>query len=293
MRQKGGMKPDLWELVYQNSTFFADGGTFSQAHLDACHDESRVLGQMPRTPARCFIGLDPAGDGPQSGYTAMVLVAVERVTGMRYLVDLVNAKAMKASQMKSQVLDWATRYPAHIFAYESVGLQRQIFNYDQEFRSKLTALGVRMTDRVTHAKSGPGSKVDPQWGIDAMSTPFHNRLWSLPWGRQVDVETRRRVRELEEQLMRFPMEGAPTDLMMALWIAETEILMYLHRGRRRMYATPHREEGLPDDVEARRRVHTRGEIRETNRSDFGYENRFEQPRRFANVGPEVAEELSR
>jgi hypothetical protein len=158
MRQKGGMKPDLWELVYQNSTFFADGGTFSQAHLDACHDESRVLGQMPRTPAKCFIGLDPAGDGPQAGYTAMVLVAVDRITGMRYLVDLVNVKAMKASQMKSQVLDWATRYPVHMFTYESVGVQRQIFKYDAEFIGKLTALGVRVTDRSTHANSGPGSK---------------------------------------------------------------------------------------------------------------------------------------
>jgi hypothetical protein len=28
MRQKGSMTPERWELVYQNSTFFADGGTF-------------------------------------------------------------------------------------------------------------------------------------------------------------------------------------------------------------------------------------------------------------------------
>lgn len=290
MRQKGTMRADLFELVYQNSTFFADGGTWSQEQLEACYDNSRVIGQLPPTPVQCFIGLDPAGDGPQSGYTALVLVAVERATGMRHLVDLVNHKAMKASQMKSQVLDWCSRYPVHTFAYENKNLQKQIFAYDLEFRQRLTQYGTRMSDRVrTHSGSGVGGKYDPQWGIEAMSTPFHNRLWTLPWGRQVDVETRRRVGELTEQLMRFPMEGAPTDLMMALWIAETEILLHLTRGRRKLYTDVHREEGLPEDVEARRRVHSRGETREVRPSDFG--RGVYHPGRMVNVSEATEREI--
>lgn len=291
MRQKGSMDPERWELVYQNSTFFADGGTFTKAHLEASHDNGRILGQLPRDPVTCFIGLDPAGDGPQAGFTAMVLVGVDRPTGRRFLVDLANHKSMKSSQMKSQVLDWCSRYRVHTFAYENKGVQRQIFAHDQEFRSQLTSLGTRMSDRVkTHSGAGVGGKGDPQWGIDAMSTPFHNGLWSLPWGRQTDIETRRRVGELEEQLMRFPMEGAPTDLMMALWIAETEILMYLHRGRRRHFAEVDREDALPEDIEARRRVHSRGAVREAVPSDFGYV-RTRGPRRVVNVGPELEREL--
>jgi hypothetical protein len=292
LRQKGSMDPERWELVYQNSTFFADGGTFTKAHLEAAHNEGRVLGQMPNTPVTCFVGLDPAGDGPQAGYSALTLVGVDRMTQRRYLIDLVNHKSMKSSQWKSQILDWCSRYPVRTFAYEDKGVQAQIFEFDQEFRSKLTELGTRMSRRVkTHSGSGIGGKYDPQWGIDAMSTPFHNGLWDFPWGRQVDIECRRRVGVLEEQLMRFPMEGAPTDLMMALWIAETEILLFLGRGRHRNYATPDREEPLPEDIEARRRVHGRGGIREATPADFGWYRRTSSERRVVNVGPELERQL--
>jgi hypothetical protein len=292
MRQKGSMDPERWELVYQNSTFFADGGTFSKAHLELAHNESRVLGQLPGTPVTCFIGLDPAGDGPQAGYSALVLVGVERSTGRRFLIDLVNHKSMKSSQWKSQVLDWCARYPVRTFAYEDKGVQAQIFEYDAEFRQALNGLGTRMSRRTkTHSGGGIGGKYDPQWGIDAMSTPFHNGMWDFPWGRQVDIECRRRVGELEEQLMRFPMEGAPTDLMMALWIAETEILLFLGKGRRRLFAEPNRLEPLPDDMEGRRRVHSRGGQREATPADFGYYRRQGGEPRIVNVGPEVEREL--
>jgi hypothetical protein len=292
MRQKGSMTPERWELVYQNSTFFADGGTFSAAHMELAHNEGRVIGGLPNTPVTCFIGLDPAGDGPQSGYSALVLVGVERATGKRYLIDLVNHKAMKSSQWKSQVLDWCARYPVRTFAYEDKGVQAQIFAYDTEFRSALTALGTRMSRRVkTHGGAGVGGKSDPVWGIDAMSTPFHNGLWDFPWGRQVDIETRRRVSELEEQLMRFPMEGAPTDLMMALWIAETEILMFLGGARRHLFAEKERWEPLPADIEARRRVHTKGGVRAATRADMGYYRREGGEPRIVNVGPELEREL--
>jgi hypothetical protein len=292
MRQKGSMTPERWELVYQNSTFFADGGTFSAAHMELAHNEGRVIGGLPNTPVTCFIGLDPAGDGPQSGYSALVLVGVERATGKRYLIDLVNHKAMKSSQWKSQVLDWCARYPVRTFAYEDKGVQAQIFAYDVEFRAALTACGTRMSRRVkTHGGAGVGGKSDPVWGIDAMSTPFHNGLWDLPWGRQVDIETRRRVGELEEQLMRFPMEGAPTDLMMALWIAETEILLFLGGARRRLFAEKDRVEALPADIEARRRVHTKGGVRDATRADMGWYRREGGEPRIVNVGPELEREL--
>ncbi len=293
MRQKGSMRPDLWELVYQCSRAFSDGNTFSRAHLDATHNVGRLVGQLPEhIPVSCFIGLDPAGDGPQSGYSALVLVAVDRTTGKRYLIDLVNVKAMKSSQWKSQVLDWCARYPVRTFAYENKGLQRQIFAHDAEFRQKLNDLNVRMSDRVrTHDGAGIGGKGDPKWGIDAMSTPFHNGMWDFPWGdSRSGIETRRRVVQLEEQLMRFPMEGAPTDLMMALWIAETEILLHLGGGRRRLYSERERAEPLPADIEGRRRVHTRGETRDVRPSDFGY-HREHPPRHIVNVGPELEQEI--
>jgi hypothetical protein len=93
--------------------------------------------------------------------------------------------------------------------------------------------------------------------------------------------------------MRFPMEGAPTDLMMALWIAETEILTFLGRGRRLLFAEANREEPLPADVEGRRRVHSRGQTRDAQPSDFGYYRRESAERRIVNVGPELERELLR
>jgi len=268
IRMKGTMTAEQFELVYQNSDFMSDGASFTQAQLERCRDQGRVLGQLPRgVPLTLFVGVDPAGAGKQAGYTAMVLLGVDRSTGARYLIDLVNVKQMKQPQMQAQVFDWVDRFAVHTVRYESVSVQEQLFQ-TAEYRKFCTQHNTKLTGHKTHGGKGAAGKWDPHWGIEAMSTSFHNGDVSLPWG---NGEAQRRVGELESQLRQFPMEGGATDLMMAYWFADTGCRLLTERSSLSRFA--HRNKNrleLPARARKRRRIINlaSGSVRVPTASDF-------------------------
>jgi hypothetical protein len=279
MKRKARTTPELFELLYQNADTMGEGALFTREHLERCHDD-RVLGELPRaTSVDLVIGVDPAGHGKQAGYTAMVLLGIERTTGRRYLVDLVNQRSMTQPQMQAQIFDWVSRYRVRSVRYEAVALQAQIFE-TAEFRRHLTAHQTRMDAHRTHSKSGAGGKWDTGWGVEAMSPTFHNSMVGLPHG---DAKTKRAVGELEEQLMRFPMQGAPTDLMMAYWIAETGCRLLFERGATQNFGYRLRADPIPREMAARRRVHSRGDTRAPTAQDFGMTRGPAAPVRLANM----------
>jgi hypothetical protein len=155
--------------------------------------------------------LDPAGANDQAGYTAMVLMGLDPATGKRHIVDLVNIKQMKAPDILSQVYDWAERYPLRELRVEVNGLQSQLYQYNRELNERLVNRGVRLVPHITHGRN----KWDPQFGVESMAALFHNGLISLPYG---DINSRAKVRELEDQLLGFPM-ARTSDLVMAMWFA--------------------------------------------------------------------------
>jgi hypothetical protein len=266
MKRKSRTTPEMFELIYQNSDTMGEGGNFTRAHLDRCHDESRVIGQLPKgVLLDLVIGVDPAGHGKQAGFTAMILLGIDRLTGTRYLIDLVNVRSMTQPQMQAQVFDWVNRYRVRSFRFESVALQSQIFE-TQEWRNGLTAAGVRMDRHSTNSKGGVAGKHDMNWGVETMSTSFHNAMVNLPWA---DGRSKRAVGELEEQLMRFPMEGAPTDLMMAYWIADTGCRLIFERGASRKFQERGYSEPPPPAMLRNRRVWSRGVARTVSGRDFG------------------------
>jgi hypothetical protein len=157
-------------------------------------------------------GLDPAGAGEKAGYTAFVLMAVEIQTGMRYVVDVVNHKSMKAPQIYDQMLDWASRYRLHEFRVEVNGLQGQIFQFNQQLLQGLYRHGARLTPHKTHR----WNKSDENFGVESMAPMFVNQQVSIPWG---DIASRTKFKPLCDQLLQFGM-GRTSDLVMALWFAE-------------------------------------------------------------------------
>jgi hypothetical protein len=268
MRQKGSMAPERWELVYQNSDYMSQGASFTREQLDRCHSD-RVMGELPKG-----VGLDLF-----IGFTAMILMGIDRSTGRRYLVDLVNHRSMTQPQMMAQAFDWVSRYRVRSFRYEAVALQSQIFE-TAEWRMRMSAHGVRMDQHRTHAKAGVGGKWDAGWGVEAMSVSFHNAMVDLPWG---DARTQRAIAPLEEQLMRFPMEGAPTDVMMAYWIADTGCRLVFERGATRKFSDRQHAEPVPRHMLNRRRVHSGGSSRMITGRDFGYGRGEQVPFRLANM----------
>jgi hypothetical protein len=220
-RARGRMTPAEFELIYQNAEVPTTEAIFTEAQLERCQDDTRGLGHVPQG-CSTFIGIDPAGAGEQAGYTAMVVVAVNQITRVRYLVDLINQKQMRAYQMKDQIFEWVERYHPREIIVEANGLQSQLVQYNNELLIPLAEKGVRVTGHITHAGRGKGGKHDPEFGVQAMAPLFHNGAVNLPWQ---DIETRRRVSELKHQMVRFP-HGLVTDLVMAFWIAETGVKLF-------------------------------------------------------------------
>jgi hypothetical protein len=211
VEQRNAMSEAEFQLVYQNIDMPGHGASFTQEALDRSHDTDRFIGQYGGNWG-LVAGLDPAGANEQAGYTALVLLGVDLETGRRHLVDLVNVKQMKAPQVIAQVLEWADRYPLRELRVEVNGLQAQLYQYNTELQAGLSNRGVRIAPHVTHK----GNKWDPQFGVEAMATLFHNQMISTPWA---DANSRKKFRELEQQLLQFPM-GKVSDLVMAMWFAE-------------------------------------------------------------------------
>lgn len=214
-QQRDAMGEVEFQLVYQNVDLPGLSASYTPDLLERAHDPKRFLGEFDSRWA-FVLGLDPAGANAQAGYTAMVVMALDLESQKRHLVDLVNVKSMKAPQVLEQIMQFADQYPLRELRVEVNGLQAQLYQYNEELNAKLVSKGVKLQPHVTHK----GNKWDPQWGVEAMATLFHNQMISTPWA---DVATRKKFRELEQQLLQVPMnlnsKTAPSDLVMAMWFA--------------------------------------------------------------------------
>lgn len=251
VEQRDSMSLEQFQLVYQNVDTPGFGAAFPLDVLERTQDTSRPLGHYD--PAwRLVLGVDPAGGGTQAGYTAMVVLGVDMDTGRRYIVDIVNHKQMRAPQIKDQIIDFADKYPLAEIRVEVNGLQSQLFQFDTELIQKLTQRGVRFVPHITHGKKGVGGKWDDQFGVETMGPMFYNGMISCPY---MDINSRRKIGELHEQLAQFPM-GTVNDLVMALWFADLGCRELFQRFKLPAFDSRQR---VPARLRARRRVVDFGE----------------------------------
>lgn len=243
--KRGTMTPEDWQLLYQNAETLGEGASFTPEMLENCHDQTRFLSQVDSPALAGVIGLDPAGGNKQSGFTALVLLAVDLNSGVRYLIDVVNAGQMKAPQLMAQLFAWADQYSGMLreLRVESNGLQSQLVQYNNEILQKMTQKGIRVVPHITSKYN----KWDPQFGVESLSPMFYNRQIVLPWG---DINARRIVGHLEQQLLSFPL-GNPTDLYMALWFAELGCRELFDRHKLPLYGAKMK---VPRRIQRKRRV---------------------------------------
>lgn len=280
VRRRAEMKPEEWQLIYQNVDTPGFGSSFPSEVLDECKDPEQVLGQVD-PEWKLFVGVDPAGGGKQSGFTAMVLWGWNPQNQELYLVDLVNVRSLKAYQLKDQILDWANNYNLTEIRVESNGVQSQLVQYDRELMGPLTQRGVRVVPHHTHA-----NKWDAQFGVEAMAPWYYNRKVHLPWG---NSDSQRRTQGFIEQLTGFPM-AERSDMVMASWFGWLGVKESLARAPMPLYE--HRK--VPGHVLRRRRIADMrsGKIwhpDDPRRPDFGRVD-ADRPRntfKLVNVGGEV------
>lgn len=202
------MDPAMWQLVYQNVETLTHGVSFRAEDIDATISPGRGIGHYE---GHWFLiaGLDPAGSGPESGYTAFVLMGLDAHTGQRFIIDAEAHKQMRAPQMKAKIEEWSEKYPIYEWRVENNGIQRNLLQYNEDIIRPLAARGIRMTGHNTTGHN----KWDPQFGVESMAVLFPS-LISIP--RHPEGSG---TYELIRQLKNFPLMPVQ-DLVMAMWFAE-------------------------------------------------------------------------
>jgi hypothetical protein len=209
------IKPSTWALVYQQQPVDEDA-TFTIEAINGCQT-ARNRGSLPDGIDRPYIiaGLDPA---TQAGFTACVVLAVDRRTGMRHLIDVHN-KQLRSAQLRQLIEDWTEKYHVDEWRIEKNAFQ-SFLTQDREITQFLAVRGVRLKEHSTQGSN----KNHADWGVASMEMLFRgwkdgHALITLPSG--VPNEA---YRQLKEQLVTWYPDHPKTqkiDLIMALWFAET------------------------------------------------------------------------
>ncbi|MBA2951422.1 phage terminase large subunit family protein [Streptomyces himalayensis] len=219
-RKRRKMTPRNWSMVYMQDQV-ADDAVFKQADVQGCIDRARYPGRMFDGQSQhrkygmdgllVIAGLDPAA----AGCTAMVVMGLDRRTGVRWVLDVVNKRGMPPHEMRAEIKRLTERYSITEWRIEKNAYQASI-TQDQDIKSYLTARGCLISPHHTNS-----NKWDPDFGVASMATLFDgwqggNNLIRLPSQTQSEG-----VRALIEQLCSwFPETKGLTDTVMALWFAE-------------------------------------------------------------------------
>jgi hypothetical protein len=240
MVHKDEMTEADFQLVYQNVDIPGAGAAFPAELVEAAKSHDHHVGICP-AGVRVVAGLDPAGVGKQSGYTAMTVLAVDILSGKRMPLEIVNMKGMKAPLMKDTMKMLTEKYPISEWRVEAGAVQGQLWQ-DPDLMRWMADHGVRVKEHFTSSK-----KWDPRFGVESMAALFHAGLFVIPWG---DKDSQRMMQTLVEQLIQFPM-GRTTDVLMSLWFAEIGARDYARRSHLPLFNSRQR---VPSWVARRRRV---------------------------------------
>lgn len=209
-----------WALVFQQEDVSEDA-VFDPRDLQACTEERRYAGRMvPGAPGHRKFGMDGlyvvAGLDPAAvNYTAIVVVGLDRSTGKRYVIDVLNRPSLLPHQLREVMQEWTVKYGIQEWRVERNAYQQSIVQ-DIDLQKYMFSVGARIDGHHTD-----GKKWDVDFGVAAMALLFKN--WE--YGRQlIELPSRRNsegAKALFEQLSTwFPETKGRTDTVMALWFAE-------------------------------------------------------------------------
>lgn len=223
-----------WALIFQQSSI-ADDATFPEHAVTRAVNGSRqagllkanTVGHPPLGMNGMYVvaGLDPA----IKGFAGMVVIAVDRETKMRYLLNAWNMKAPTAAELKQKMREVTVEYRVNEWRVEKTGLL-QFFTQDSELRLWMASAGVRFVEHLTGS-----NKNDAAYGVSSCGPLFgeYDKAWDDPNGqwRQITpplIELPRAqnsdgLKALTHQLVTWTPEldpnKVPCDMVMALWFA--------------------------------------------------------------------------
>jgi hypothetical protein len=234
-----------WNLYYQQLDV-DDDMTFKAEAVNASINGLRFPGPMtpdgkghrPGGMEGLYVvcGMDPAA----SGNTAVIVAALDRETGKRYILDGWNKTNATARDVIEKFKEFTDKYRPHEWVIEKNGVQRFIAQLP-ELVDYARARGSKIREHHT-----TDNKFDEDWGVSTMGPLFDSciewdeerKRWK-PTGRGfIELPATRQnpwVNDLVQQLTIWQPHGMAqkqkTDLVMALWFTHIAIMDQLNRRR--------------------------------------------------------------
>jgi hypothetical protein len=227
-----------WQLTYQQMDASIDQ-VFPSGAVMASIDHRRAAG--PMEGLYCVLGVDPAANG----FTAMIVMGLDRVTGRRFVLDgFVKAKC-PPDEFMHQMRSLITRHGCREVVVETNAVQGFIAR-QQDFRDFCFTNGCLIREHMTG-----GNKWSEELGVASMAPWF---LGCAEHDPETDEWTRRPtdvhpislpnpkfagqwLEMLTTQLTTWqPRENkraqlTPTDAVMALWFSSLGIQRAVDQGR--------------------------------------------------------------
>lgn len=234
-----------WSLIYQQRSVPEDA-TFPEYKVTLATNTIRLCGRLesdrvghPYTGMHgkfVIAGLDPS----IKGFAGMLVIAVDRETNKRYLLNAWNLKAPTKDQLVKKMQEVTEHYDVDEWRVEKTGLL-QFFTQDSAMRQWFNTRGVRFTEHTTGK-----NKWDSAFGVSSLANLFgeYDKSWDNPGGEWREIapplfEMPRHntdgVKALVHQLITWTPEldpaKIPCDMVMALWFAEIGAREHLGYGR--------------------------------------------------------------
>lgn len=223
-KRRASMGPRNWALVYQQENVVEDA-IFKQQAVVAAVDGMRQAGPLQRgAPGHreygmegCYVvgGFDPA----ITGHSAAVVMAVDRQSGVRWVMDVWTQSHLKPEDIFDKIKDWTVKYRMNEWRIEKNAMNMMV-SQSRPLKEFLAQRGCVLKEHFTGS-----NKWDEDFGVASMSVLFDNweskrQLIRLP------SRSSEGVKALIEQLTTWEPQAPGSrskkkiDCVMALWFAE-------------------------------------------------------------------------
>lgn len=220
-RRRATSSPQNWKMVYQQEQVVEDA-IFPADKVAASIDGMRAAGLMsPGAPGHRAHGMDGlyvvGGFDPAiTGYAASLVLGVDRMTGIRYVLDVWTAGNQKPDDLFDKIKEWTVKYHMHEWVIEKNAMNLMV-TQNRDLRNFLGSRGTILKEHFTG-----NNKNDADFGVASMSMLFDGAKEGKGLIRLPSRSQNEGVKALVEQLTTwFPQTKAKQDTVMALWFAET------------------------------------------------------------------------
>jgi len=226
-RRRGEVTPTTWALVYQQQDVMEDS-IFKPLCVQGSINGARksgvlkfgAVGHPNKSDFYTIMGIDPA----MSGKTAAVILAFDRQTHKRYVLDVYNMEDPNPQKIRALMEDWVNKYSPNELRVE-INAHQKAYALDEELNQWMASRGIQLRSHFTGK-----NKWDVDFGVASMSDLFgterdgkhqDDNLIELP-----SSEGNEHVKALINQLITWApnmKKAQPTDCVMALWFCEIRV----------------------------------------------------------------------